>query len=243
MKTLFLADAHLRHPADDNYRALLAFLEEQITDTERLVLLGDIFEFCVGYRHTVFANHVPLLHMLGRYREQGIEILYVEGNHDFHLGPYFEDRLEVKVLPDGGGIKLDDRDVYIAHGDLANPADRGYRLLRSVLRSRLLRWLLAIMPPDLTWRLAALASRQSKRSTPEKSRQWPARDILLTYARSLGEQGYQVVVTGHFHQPFHVREDGLELLALGDWINQFSYAVAENGGFELKTYTLSAEAC
>ena len=52
MKTLFIADAHLKNPRDRNYRALLDFLAEQLHVVDRLVLLGDIFEFWVGYRHT-----------------------------------------------------------------------------------------------------------------------------------------------------------------------------------------------
>lgn len=242
MKTLFIADAHLKNPRDRNYRTLLDFLAEQMHAVGRLVLLGDIFEFWVGYRHTVFANYVPLLAMLAEYREKGIEICYVEGNHDFHLGPYFGDRLGAKIFPDGGGIKLDGRNVCLVHGDLANPADRGYLMLRKVLRSSPMRWLLRMVPPDLTWRIAAGASRQSQNSRLQKSRQWPARDILLDYARDLHRQGYEVIVTGHFHQPFHVREENFELIALGDWISQFSYATAEKGRFELKTYQPSISA-
>jgi len=240
MKTLFLADAHLDDPQDRNYQALLDFLEEQLDQVGTLVLLGDIFEFWVGYQHAVFANYVPLLNMLARYRKRGITIYYVEGNHDFHVGPYFRNRLLARVLPDGGNLQLDDRHVFIAHGDLANPADRGYRLLRKILRSWPMRQALRIAPPDLTWQVAARASRQSKRIRKRKNRQWPARELLLNYARDMQQQGYDVVVTGHFHQPFHVKEEDFELVALGDWISQLSYAVAENGRFELKTYQPSS---
>ena len=43
-------------------------------------------------------------------------------------------------------------------------------------------------------------------------------------------------MTGHFHQPL-LRSEGEGLIvALGDWIDQFSYAVCEGGRFELRTY-------
>jgi len=236
MRTLFLADAHLKQPSDLNYRAMLEFLDKQLGRVDTLVLLGDIFEFWVGYQHTVFAAYVPILEMLGRYREAGTQIIIVEGNHDFHLGPYFHDRLGALVLPDGGGVELDGQKVFLAHGDLANPEDRGYRILRSVLRSWPLRLLIRISPPDLAWGIAAKASRQSRRRRNKKSQQVPAREILQNYARAIQSRGYQTIVTGHFHQPFHETTEGYELVALGDWIDQFSYAVCENGLFELKTY-------
>lgn len=237
MRTLFLADAHLRNPDDLNYRQLLAFLGEQLGQVDTLVLLGDIFDFWVGYQYTVFSAYIPILDMLGQYRATGTEIIYVEGNHDFHIGPYFQEQLGARILPDGGGVKLDGRDVYLAHGDLANPADRGYMVLRKLLRSWPTRLLIRIMPPDLTWQIAASASRRSKLSRNKKSRQIPAREILLNYASNIKSKSCQVIITGHFHQPFHEILEDHELVALGDWINQFSYAVCENGHFELKTYT------
>ncbi len=103
MRDIFLADAHLLDPSDANYRRLLAFLDRQRGSVGTLYLLGDIFEFWVGYHHTVFAPYVPLLEALRRLREAGARIVYVEGNHDFHLGPYIEETLGCTVLPDGGG--------------------------------------------------------------------------------------------------------------------------------------------
>ncbi len=241
MRILFLADAHLKHPSDPNYRAMLTFLDKQLARTDTLVLLGDIFEFWVGYQHSVFSAYVPILEMLGRYRQAGIPIIFVEGNHDFHLGPYFREHLAAQVLPDGGGMELDGQKVFLAHGDLANPEDRGYRLLRALLRSWPLRLLIRILPPELTWNIAVGASRRSRRERNTKSRQRPAQEILQSYARDIHSRGYQVIVTGHFHQPIHEKAEGYELLALGDWMDPYSYAVCEDGHFELRTYDPSAD--
>lgn len=236
MRAVFLADAHLRHPADDNYRALLAFLAEQEGRTDLLVLLGDICEFLVGYPETVFPPYVPLFETLARLQRQGTQLVYVEGNHDFHLEPGFRHRLPCRILPDGGVIDLDGRRVLVVHGDLANPADRGYRLLRAVLRSAPARLLIGTLPAAWTWAIAERMSRASKRTRNEKSRRWPARDILVPYAETQLTAGVQAVVTGHFHQPLHEQLSNGELLALGDWITQYSYAVWENGAFRLECY-------
>ena len=237
MRALFLADAHLVYPDDLNYRHFLTFLEGQLGHVDTLVLLGDIFEFWTGVQRRPFTAQRPALQLLKRFQERGTQIVYVEGNHDFNLAPYFADWPNVTVLPDGGCFTLGGREVFLAHGDLANPEDRSYRLLRKVLRSAPLRWLAGILPPALSWRIAERASRQSKRSRNEKSRRWPARDILLNYALDISRLGYPVILTGHFHQPFHEQNDNFELVALGDWIHQFSYAVYEDGRFALKTYS------
>lgn len=235
MRAIFVADAHLRKPGDHNYLVMLDFLEEQRGRTDMLVLLGDIFEFWTG-KSTVTADHVPLVDALERLRQQGTRLVYVEGNHDFHLGPVFTRRLACQVFPDGGSIELDGQKVYLAHGDLANPEDTGYRRLRSFLRSGLVRFLIRVLPNFLLQSIAALAGFLSKKSYGGQRSNWPARKILIPFAESLIAAGHRAVVTGHFHQPFHEKLGDGELIALGDWISQFSYAVYENRSFVLTRY-------
>jgi UDP-2,3-diacylglucosamine hydrolase len=233
MKDIFLADAHLFDPAAGNYQRLLAFLRQNRGRIRHLVLLGDIFDFWVGYRHTVFAPFVPLLEELRQQRETGTELIFVEGNHDFHMGPFFSEFLDCRILPDGGPLQLDDRRIFIAHGDLVNPDDKAYRMLRSALRCQLSRFLLPLVPPDWAWSVARRASRLSGRRKKGHSAFLPEQ-ALLNFARERFAEGFDTVITGHFHVPlFRPIEDNL-LIALGDWIEQDSYAVYENGAFALK---------
>lgn len=236
MRDLFIADAHLLDPTDDNYRKLLAFLREQGPQTRTLYLLGDIFEFWVGYRHSVFSAYVPLLEALRRMREHGTEIVYVEGNHDFHLGPYFEQVLGCRVLPDGGLVEIDGLTVHLGHGDLVDTADRGYRLLRFILRSRPLRGILNLCPPDWTWEIARRASLLSQKNRGKTGCTWEPRQLLTDHALQRFAEGVDAVVTGHFHTPLFERFEGKCLVAIGDWIGQYSYAVFENGDFALKQF-------
>ena len=235
MRALFLADAHLCKPSDPNYRTLLTFLEEQCGKTDRLILLGDIFEFWIG-KAAVVTDYVPLIEALERMCRQGTKLVYVEGNHDFHLGPVFTQRLACQVLPDGGSIELDGKKVFLAHGDLANPDDLGYRRLRKLLRSSLIRTLLRIAPNWLTMAIANRGSYESRKNSGERRSRWPARKILKPYAEAILAAGHQAIVTGHYHQPFHEKIGDGELIALGDWITQYSYAVYEDQTFTLLRY-------
>ena len=238
MRAIFLADAHLCKPSDPNYQAMLAFLEEQCGKTDVLVLLGDIFEFWIG-KATVAETYVPVIDLLERMYHQGTKLVYVEGNHDFHLGPVFTERLACQVLPEGGSIELDDKKIFLAHGDLANPADKSYRRLRAFLRSGLIRTMLRFAPNSLTMAIATRGSYNSRKNAGERHSRWPAREILRPYATTILAEGYQALVTGHYHHPFHEKLGDGEHIALGDWITQFSYAVYEDHAFTLQTYPAS----
>ncbi len=238
MTDLFLADAHLRSPADANYRQLLAFLESWQGRARTLYLLGDIFEFWVGYSHVVFSPYVPLLEALRRLREAGTAIVYVEGNHDFHLGPYFTGTLGCTVLPDGGAVEIDGHRIFLTHGDLVNPADLGYRRLRGLLRSPLLKGLISLTPPDLTWAIARWGSRRSQAKRRGRLPFSPL-PLLRAHAQRRFGEGYAAVVSGHFHQPSLETGSGT-LVALGDWISQYSYATLEDGVFTLHTWSGTA---
>ena len=200
-----------------------------------LVLLGDIFEFWIG-KNDPLPEHRSLIERLEEISRRGTRLVYVEGNHDFHLGPVFTKRLACQVLPDGGGVEFDGTKIYLAHGDLANPADTAYYRLRKLLRSDLARILIRTLPDRLLLSLADRLGTLSKKKAGGERVGRPVREILRPYAETLLKAGYQAIVTGHFHQPFHEKLGDGELIALGDWITQFSYAVYEDHTFTLKRY-------
>ncbi|PLX91042.1 MAG: UDP-2,3-diacylglucosamine diphosphatase [Desulfuromonas sp.] len=239
MRALFIADAHLRHPDDANYQALMAFLNNQAGQLDLLVLLGDIFEFWAGDREVVHPSYRPLLATLRHLTENDTQLVYVEGNHDFDLGRQFTEKLGCQVLADGGIIEFDGLNLYLAHGDLANPEDRGYRLLRRLLRTPLTRTLVRHLPIDWVMTIALRSSRESRSQHPESRRRWPAREILPPYATQKLASGCHAVITGHFHEPFHQQLEGGALYALGDWITQYSYLIYENGRFEFGSHITS----
>lgn len=230
MNAVFIADAHLQQPADANYQALLNFLDHQADGLDALFLLGDIFEFWIGYRHAVFADHLPLLARLQDLASSGCQLFYVEGNHDFNLASFFNNHLNCTVITDSQIIDWDNRKIFICHGDLANPANHSYRLLRRFWRSRLLRLIAAAVPADLAWKIGNSLCKLSHRH--KKPAQDPS-PLVLAYARRCLQQGADSFICGHFHFPLQTEADGHPVIVVGDWISQFSYLQLTDGQFRL----------
>lgn len=239
MRKIFIADAHLKCETDENYRLLLDFLGELPGNTDTLFILGDLFEFWIGYPEVPFSHYLPVLERLRQLHDKGIEIVYFEGNHDFHMGPFFEETLKARVFRGPAIFDLGGKKVYLCHGDQVNRADYGYRLLRLILHSRLIRAAIPLVPPAAASCIAEWMARGSRGNHQARRIKWDFAAIIREFAAARFNEGNDAVVVGHFHLPlFEQTANGRPrtLLSLGDWINHYSYGEWENGKFSLKTY-------
>jgi len=237
MRKIFIADAHLRSPEDANYRTLIRFLEALPRDTDTLYLLGDLFEFWVGYPRPVYSHYREFIDCLKAVRGRGVRIVYFEGNHDFHLDRFFEEELQAEVHAAGSVLDIAGQQVYLCHGDQINPRDYGYRAFRLAFHNPVAKALLPIFSRRLAAHTAAILSRQSSRQHTARRSRWDYRDILTRFARERFAAGCDTVITGHYHQPMFQREDGHLFIALGDWITQFSYGQWLDGEFSLERFS------
>jgi len=236
-KDIFLADAHLVNPQDSAYQHLLEFLRSQRGQVRHLILLGDIFEFWVGYRHCVFTAYLPLLQLLQQLHSDGTKIIMVEGNHDFHVGPFFSDNLKSTIFCNDGCINLDGKRVYLTHGDTL-AATRSYLLLRRFFRSSFAQLLIRLLPTDTTWKIAEVlgnASKRKRRNTAQQLYRLPSQAIIAQAQQQLS-QGSDAFICGHFHQAWQQSIDNKPLLVVGNWGTTCHYATHENGVFSLHQF-------
>jgi UDP-2,3-diacylglucosamine hydrolase len=239
MRKVFIADSHLRNPEDENYRKLLQFLAGLTGTTDTLFILGDLFEFWIGYRRVPFTHYFPVMEQLRQLAGSGTKIVFFEGNHDFHMGPFFTETLKAVVYPGPAIIELGGKRVYLCHGDQINRKDIGYRLLRFIMHNPLSGALVPIIPPGAVSALAVRMSRASKRHRQVRPPKWDRLEILRQFAAARFSEGCDIMITGHFHLPLMEKTaDGAErtLLSLGDWISQYSYGEWVDGELSLKTY-------
>ncbi len=241
MKKVFIADAHLRKPGDFNYRTLLRFLEELKGNTDVLYVLGDLFEFWIGYRNNPFTQYLPVLEKLRELRESGTHIIYFEGNHDFHMGPFFEKILQAEIYRGPRILTINGKKAYLCHGDQVMESDYGYRLLRFLLHNPLMKYLIPAVPFRLTSFIAELMSRNSSGSHYERNRKWDYEAIMREFAANRFESGCDVVIAAHFHNPFIDKsvsgKTTKTLISLGDWKTQFSYGEWIDDSLFLKIFT------
>jgi len=236
MRAIFLADAHLHHPDDTNYQVLLRFIQSLQGTTETLCILGDLFDFRIGLPALEFPEQEPLLDALEQLHKAGTRLVYLEGNHDFHLGAELAERLGAEIFTGPVVLNLQGRQVFLCHGDLINRADWRYRLLHRALRHPVTIHAGRLLPPMVVHGLRSRLQRSSKGRYSHDQRRWDYTEKIRSFGDSVRAKGYDALVVGHFHQPFIDRQDQFTLVSLGDWITHFSYAEMIDGQLCLLTF-------
>ncbi len=257
----FISDVHIGapgtgHSTREREDVLIDFLRSIRHDARALYIVGDLFDFWFEYRTTIPSSGARVLFELYNLVEAGVRVIYLPGNHDLWPGEYFSGQLGVE-LP-GGPITVTHQGlkIHIAHGDEIR-TDWRFRLSRGVLKNRFCVGLFRLLHPDLGAILARSTSRLSEFRI--RRRGSGNRDILYKAAGKKIAEGIDIVIHGHYHFFLHARvggsdgdqsgpkgcpgnptdrpaERGGELVVLGDWIQQCTYAVLENGKIRLKKW-------
>ncbi|MEK7690682.1 MAG: metallophosphoesterase, partial [Bdellovibrionota bacterium] len=134
------SDFHLGDAATDPiYEATLRRIST-LQNGDYLVIAGDFFDLFVGDSKLFLERYAPLLTELGRATQaRGVHVYYLEGNHDFLLGPALA-KFGIQVVRDDClRFTMGGRSFYIAHGDLVDQGDLQYLRLRRFFRGNMMR--------------------------------------------------------------------------------------------------------
>lgn len=233
--TFFLSDIHLETRPNDNGKeylvSFLNFLQSLEKSAERIFLIGDIFDFWFEYKYAIPKNYFSVLHQLAKLRDRNIEIIYLAGNHDFHLGSFFENELGIKTFSNEWTGEISGKKFYIYHGDGIYKKDYGYRILKKILRNPTNIKLYRLLHPDLGIPLARFISGSSRRHSNKSKNH----NDYIEFARERFKEGYDYVVMGHIHKPTSFEESGKKYINIGDWIENFTYGVFDNNDLTLQS--------
>jgi UDP-2,3-diacylglucosamine hydrolase len=229
------SDIHLRSLGDSRGQLLLEVLSRVEAGTvEYLVLNGDIFDFCFGESRYFQDKYRLLGEALAALVRGGTRVLFVEGNHDFHMRALTEkggwDGVEIVSEPSRDVVLRDGTTIKFGHGDLIQ-GDWAYRLFRGLVKSDFVRWLARLVPGR--WLDAyALRHAQVSRAAGEY-RKLDHHKLLAAANKWVAADGEsQHGIFGHFHVPYaEPRETGEGLLLSVESWEKPNLLVYEDGEF------------
>jgi len=214
-KAIFIADAH--YP--NHGKELLSLLDDIKTakiETTQLILMGDIFDLLFGYNDYIKKYNIDLIDLLNEL-SQTIEIIYLEGNHDFCLKPIFAN---IKVIPRDKQpivMKYKNTSIALSHGDLYD-VGFGYELYCKWLRNKTT---LTILKP---WQKSIIDSRMQKLSSKNICHKFKDFEKKVSNI-SKHYNDVELIIEGHFHQ---ARQIG-NYISLPSLVCQKQYGLFEDG--------------
>jgi UDP-2,3-diacylglucosamine hydrolase len=232
---IFVSDAHFTGQDLESMEAFLRFLDLEKKQIDHLIVLGDLFDFFFGFKNflskekpSIFTDYFPVFHKLQSLYQEGIQIKYFEGNHDFFLHSFFSDQfgIEVNVYPDESEERLGGKRTFIAHGDLSNPKQWAYRTFRKIIKNPLTYRLIHVAGPQLSHRIAKKLSDMSYQKYHHHAQPIPPPSFKV-FAHHKFLEGFEIVILGHSHYPEEVEEwvEGKKCLYynVGDWMIHRSF--------------------
>jgi UDP-2,3-diacylglucosamine hydrolase len=215
MAVAVVADAHLGATG-----GLVSDLTEQLEGLEakrceRLLLLGDLFHVWIGNPRFETPEIAAVVRSLGRLRERGLRIDYIEGNRDFFVGRSVYADLFDSVATELS-FEVEGRRFLAVHGDGINKRDYLYRFWRRLSKNPVSELAMNRLPRRLAERLI-YGFEQELAKTNFRHRRGLPEDVICTYAERRLREGYDVVVLGHFHEARRWEVPGGEVMVLDAW--------------------------
>lgn len=241
----FISDVHLgfykREKDKPREELFLKLLDKLSINSEKIYLVGDIFDFWFDYNTVIPKDFYRILTKLSELKSKGIDIVYLMGNHDFGHNKFFKEELGIEVIQTDIEITLQNKKIYIAHGDGKAYNDTGYLILKKILRSNWANKIFRFLHPDFGIWLASNSSKSSRSYTDKKD--FSEKDGLKDFAITKIEEGFDYVIMGHKHKKNflkHEYEKSGKLrygyyVNLGEWFNDPQIGIFGNGELKLSS--------
>ena len=243
-KIYFASDIHLGKDTSktslEREELIVQWLLEVSQDADAIYLVGDIFDYWYEYRHVVPKGFDLLKATLLQLRRSGVRIELFTGNHDLWMKDYFEVNLDIPIHRDPITIAVGSKSLYIGHGDGLGPGDLGYKFIKAIFRNRLCQVLFSLIHPNLALSIMKYFSQLSNKKNAGKhpfttfDKEW-----LVQFVEEHNQESpHDYYIFGHRHLAidYMLRSGSARYINLGDWMEQYTYAVLADGNLELKQY-------
>ncbi len=234
---IFISDAHysFKHP---ELLAFLKALRTQKIQTPQLILMGDVFDLLFGgISATVVRNQeaVDLINTLS----DNIEILYLEGNHDFNLASIFPGVTAFSIKQQPIECVYKSKKIALAHGDFNAPL--GYRTYTALIRNPfILKTLGFVNRIGKDFILKGLDAKLERKDDCHE---------MFTFEKYVGKHlegvpltSYSMFIEGHHHQDKSWSLEGCQYVNLPAFACGLKYMRFENSSLTHETFEVEKDA-
>jgi UDP-2,3-diacylglucosamine hydrolase len=241
-KIYFASDFHLGlatgSPPLEREKRVALWLNSVARDAKEIYLIGDIFDFWWEYKLVVPRGFTRFLGTVSEITDSGIPVHFFTGNHDMWVGDYLSDECGMTIHTTPITTFFNGKMFHLAHGEGLGTKSTGYKILLSIFRNKPLQVMYSSLHPSIGIGIGhrwSLNSRLGKGITKEFLGE--ENEDLIRYAKAVLEsEKIDYFIFGHRHLAMTYKlSPETEIVFLGDWIKNGSYAVWDGESLTFKT--------
>lgn len=215
-QALFISDLHLTESCPKTTNAFLDFMANQASQTERLYILGDLFEYWAGDDDIESTYNRRILNAIRRLSNMGVAVFWVPGNRDFLAGEKFALESGATFLPDLHDLTIGGKKIAVAHGDAQCLEDPDYVKFRAMVRHP--QWQQQFLAMPLEQRKLAIESFRKNNHQENQVKPDHVWDVTASAIDDVFAQtGASVLIHGHTHRPGTHEHGPCKRYVLPDW--------------------------
>ncbi len=218
---LILSDAHF-----SENRPELFFLIEEIylgkKEIPQLILMGDIFDNLFGGIPYTYKANQTLIDMLNSIALK-IDVIYLEGNHDFQLHKVFQNMTIVPIEKQPLQCTYKEKKVLLAHGDFDGVL--GYKIYTYLIRNPFVLFILRFVDNLTGHSILNFVDRHLEKK--DDCNEFAGFEAFVQN-RILNNYNFDYFIEGHYHQNKSYKWDSLNYINLAAFACNQRYFIVKS---------------
>ena len=224
-EAIFVADSHYNEK-NKEFLLFLKKIESKEILCSQLFLMGDMIDFISGESRYFIKQNIEVINLLNKLSNE-IEIIYLEGNHDYNLKTVFPNIKVIKRENQPLLAKYEDKTVSLAHGD--NFINWKYDLYCKFIRNTIfLRFMNFI---DINF----FISKKIENALVKKNICHKMKNFEEIVSKRVKNYNTDIVIEGHYHQGNSYFIDEKRYINIPSLCCQKKYVLIKNLEFKGET--------
>ena len=220
--SIFVADSHF----NGKNRELLTFLEKVESKeivTTQLFLMGDMIDFISGESRYFIQQNSAVINLLNKLSNK-IEIIYLEGNHDYNLKSIFPNIQVIKRENQPLFAKFEEKVVALSHGD--NFINWKYDLYCKFIRNTIFLKFMNFIDVNF------FISKKIENALVKKNICHKMKNFEEIVSKRVKNYNADIIIEGHYHQGNSYFMDGKKYINIPSLCCQKKYVLIKNLEFK-----------
>lgn len=226
---IFISDIHIEQ--DDNIKSTaLQKLLLEINNIEAVYILGDLFNYWIGY--DIAKQKLSKTLKIIKQINQKIPIYFCRGNKDALITPKCAQKIGFNLLEDHSKLDLFGQEVLITHGDSFCTLDTSYQKYIKFLKHPITANIFLKLPQAIRNKLATNTQKISQASKQNKNPK--AMNVYTKDPKFCTAIKQCSIIHGHTHkQKIITSKQQHDRIVLGQWDKEISVLVFSKQGYKM----------